>query len=46
MTRRTEAIDFIEVNVNAAFSYLGEITGDSASGEIIDEVFARFCLGK
>lgn len=46
MTERKEAIDFIEVNANAAFSYLGEITGDTASGEIIDEIFARFCLGK
>ncbi|MBO4880785.1 MAG: tRNA uridine-5-carboxymethylaminomethyl(34) synthesis GTPase MnmE [Firmicutes bacterium] len=46
MTKRSEAIDFIEVNVNAAFGYLGEITGDTASGEIIDAVFERFCLGK
>ena len=46
MTRRNEAIDFLEVNVNATFGYLGEITGDTASGEIIDAVFERFCLGK
>lgn len=46
MTQRNEAIDFLEVNVNAAFSCLGEITGDTASGEIIDAVFERFCLGK
>ena len=46
MTQRNEAIDFLEVNVNAAYQFLGEITGDTASGEIIDEVFARFCLGK
>ena len=46
MTRRGEAMDFIEVNANAAFAYLGDITGDTASGEIIDEVFERFCLGK
>ncbi|MCR4805405.1 MAG: tRNA uridine-5-carboxymethylaminomethyl(34) synthesis GTPase MnmE, partial [Clostridia bacterium] len=46
MTRQNEAMDFIEVNANAAFQYLGEITGDTASGEIIDEVFERFCLGK
>ena len=46
MTQRNEAIDFLEVNVNAAFGYLGEITGDTASGEIIDAVFERFCLGK
>ena len=46
MTRRNEAMDFLEVNVNAAFGYLGEITGDTASCEIIDAVFERFCLGK
>ena len=43
---RAEAMDFIEVNVNAAFEALGEITGETASGEIIEEVFSRFCLGK
>ena len=41
-----EAMDFIEVNVRAAFDLLGEITGQTASGEVIDEVFSRFCLGK
>ncbi len=46
ITKEKEAIDFIEINVNAAFQYLGEITGDTASGEIIDEIFSRFCLGK
>ncbi len=46
MTGNGEAIDFIEVNAKAAFDYLGEITGDTASGEIIDEIFSRFCLGK
>ncbi|MBR5756410.1 MAG: GTP-binding protein, partial [Firmicutes bacterium] len=46
MTKGGEAIDFIEVNAKAAFDYLGEITGDTASGEIIDEIYSRFCLGK
>ncbi len=46
MAERREAIDFIEVNVRAAFDYLGEITGDTASDEIINEIFSRFCLGK
>ena len=46
ITKEKIAIDFIEINANAAFSYLGEITGDTASGEIIDEIFSRFCLGK
>jgi len=46
MSLAGEAIDFIEVNVKAAFDYLGEIVGETASGQVIDEVFNRFCLGK
>ena len=46
MTEASEAMDFIEVNVRVAFDALGEITGETASGEIINEVFSRFCLGK
>ena len=46
MIDMNEAMDFIEVNVKAAFDYLGEIIGETASDEVIDEVFSRFCLGK
>jgi tRNA modification GTPase len=46
MTRRQEAMDFIEVNVKAAFELLGEITGQTAGDEILEEIFSRFCLGK
>lgn len=46
MAGQMEAIDFIEVNVKAAFDYLGEIIGETASDQVINEVFARFCLGK
>lgn len=46
MTKANEAIDFIEVNVKAAFDYLGEIIGETANDQIINEVFSRFCLGK
>ena len=41
-----EAMDFIEIDIRAAFDLLGEITGDTASDEIIKTVFERFCLGK
>lgn len=41
-----EAMDFIEVDVKAAYDYLGEIIGETVSDDIINEVFARFCLGK
>lgn len=46
MTRLHEALDFIEVDVNAAYENLGEIIGETVSDDIINEVFARFCLGK
>ncbi len=46
MADMMEALDFIEVNVHAAFDLLGEITGDSASDELVNEIFSRFCLGK
>jgi tRNA modification GTPase len=46
MTRRQEAMDFIEVNTRAAFDLLGEITGQTAGDEILEEIFSRFCLGK
>ena len=46
MIKDREPIDIIEINVRSAFDLLGEITGETASGEIIDEVFSRFCLGK
>lgn len=41
-----EALDFIEIDVKNAYENLGEIIGETVSDDIIDEVFARFCLGK
>ncbi|MCI7145358.1 MAG: tRNA uridine-5-carboxymethylaminomethyl(34) synthesis GTPase MnmE [Clostridiales bacterium] len=41
-----EAMDFAEIDIREAYEVLGEITGDTVSEDIIDEVFARFCLGK
>lgn len=41
-----EALDFIEVDVKNAYEFLGEITGETVSDDIINEVFSRFCLGK
>jgi len=46
MTKANEAMDFIEVNARAAFDYLGEITGETAGDQVLNEVFSRFCLGK
>lgn len=46
MTLAREALDFIEVDVRNAYDLLGEITGETVSDDIINEVFSRFCLGK
>ncbi|MEE1038427.1 MAG: tRNA uridine-5-carboxymethylaminomethyl(34) synthesis GTPase MnmE [Eubacterium sp.] len=46
MVRMFEALEFIEVDVKKAYELLGEIIGETVSDDIINEVFARFCLGK
>lgn len=46
MAKMREALDFVEVDVKNAYEYLGEIIGETVSDDIINEVFARFCLGK
>jgi tRNA modification GTPase len=46
MLKRKEALDFIEIDLRNAWESLGEIIGESITEDIIDEVFARFCLGK
>ncbi|NLD18710.1 MAG: tRNA uridine-5-carboxymethylaminomethyl(34) synthesis GTPase MnmE [Clostridiales bacterium] len=46
MTKKREALDIIEIDIRAAYEELGEIIGETVSEDIIDEVFARFCLGK
>ena len=39
-------IDIVAIGLKDVLSNLGEITGEEASEEIINEIFARFCLGK
>lgn len=39
-------LDLISLDVNDAWSALGEITGETANEEIISAVFAKFCVGK
>ena len=46
MSEGRESLDFIEVDVKNAYERLGEIIGETVSDDIINEVFARFCLGK
>lgn len=46
MAENGEALEFIEVDVRRCWELLGEIIGESVTEDIIDQVFARFCLGK
>ena len=39
-------IDIVAISLREVLSNLGEITGEEASEEIINEIFSRFCLGK
>ncbi|HEY8391496.1 MAG TPA: tRNA uridine-5-carboxymethylaminomethyl(34) synthesis GTPase MnmE [Capillibacterium sp.] len=38
--------DLIALNLRATLEALGKITGRSVSEEIIEEIFAQFCIGK
>lgn len=46
MAQNYEALDFIEVDVRRCYELLGEIIGESVTDDILEQVFARFCLGK
>jgi tRNA modification GTPase len=38
--------DFLTIDLKDALDSLGEITGDSISDEIVNDIFSRFCIGK
>lgn len=46
MAQIRQPLEFLEIDVNRAYELLGEIVGETVSGDVINEVFARFCLGK
>ncbi|MBP5466428.1 MAG: 50S ribosome-binding GTPase, partial [Clostridia bacterium] len=39
-------LDILSVDILAGWQYLGEISGKTASEDIIDDIFSRFCVGK
>ncbi len=39
-------LDVVSVDLKDAWDALGEITGETASEEIVNEIFAKFCVGK
>jgi tRNA modification GTPase len=39
-------LDFVSIDLRAAIETLGEITGETASADLLDRIFAEFCIGK
>lgn len=39
-------LDFVSVDLRAALDALGEITGETATDDLLDRIFAEFCIGK
>ncbi|MBO0793008.1 MAG: tRNA uridine-5-carboxymethylaminomethyl(34) synthesis GTPase MnmE [Ktedonobacteraceae bacterium] len=40
------ALDFVSIDLRAAYDALGETTGETASDDLLDKIFSEFCIGK
>lgn len=40
------SLDLAAIDINAAWNYFGEITGDTLSEDLVDKIFSDFCIGK
>jgi tRNA modification GTPase len=38
--------DLVAVDIRTAMHYLGEITGDISTQEVLESIFSTFCIGK
>ncbi len=38
--------DFYTIDLMSAYEALGEITGQEAGEDLVNEIFSRFCMGK
>jgi tRNA modification GTPase len=39
-------LDFVSIDLVAAHEALGEITGETASADLLERIFSEFCIGK
>jgi tRNA modification GTPase len=38
--------DFVTINLTASLNALGEITGETVQEDLLETIFANFCIGK
>jgi len=43
---RALPLDFVSIDLRAAYDDLGEVTGETASDDLLDRIFSEFCIGK
>ncbi|GCF09897.1 tRNA uridine-5-carboxymethylaminomethyl(34) synthesis GTPase MnmE [Dictyobacter arantiisoli] len=39
-------LDFVSIDLRTAYDALGEVTGETASDDLLDKIFSEFCIGK
>jgi tRNA modification GTPase len=39
-------MDFVAMDIRHSLAYLGEITGEISTDDLLDSIFSRFCIGK
>src|SRR5579859_1965770 len=39
-------LDFVSIDLRAAYNALGEVTGETASDDLLDRIFSEFSIGK
>lgn len=44
--RQSISTDFITIDIRKALHYMGEITGEITTDEILGNIFSKFCIGK
>ncbi|WP_185860456.1 tRNA uridine-5-carboxymethylaminomethyl(34) synthesis GTPase MnmE [Blattabacterium cuenoti] len=40
------SVDLVSINIKEALRYLGEITGEITSEDVLKNIFSKFCIGK